>query len=81
MPNWWPPSPARPGWRDPTRLPKGEDEDDAKVHIGPRHGGAEPEAELSPRSKRLMRAALAAHLLMVSWYTSCFFKRAARGQP
>ncbi len=36
---------------------------------------------LSLRSKRLMRAALAAHLLMVSVYIFISFKRAARGQP
>ncbi|VXA88410.1 hypothetical protein AERO8C_70091 [Aeromonas veronii] len=28
------------------QITEGEDEDDAEAHIGPRHGGAEPEAEL-----------------------------------
>lgn len=36
---------------------------------------------LSLRSKRLMRAALAAHLLMVWVYMLVLFKGAARRQP
>ena len=62
-----PPASPADGWRDPPGCPRVKMRMMPGPHR-PRHGGAGPSRGCRCAQKRLMRAALAAHLLMVSVY-------------